>query len=144
MRLLWDWIKMYGIPKALYTDRKNLYVTDREATEEEQLNGEKPLTVFGKSCQRLGIGIIKAYSPQAKGRVERRNGVFQDRLVKELNLKVIREIDAANCFLREGYEACLNRKFAVPPAEEQDAHRLLPKGLHSVGSAPSCEGYILL
>ena len=47
----------------------------------------------------LGIGIIKAYSPQAKGRVERKNGVYQDRLVKELNLKEIREIDAANCFL---------------------------------------------
>ena len=97
---------------------------------EEQLNGEKPLTAFGKSCQKLGIEIIKAYSPQAKGRVERRNGVFHDRLVKELNLKEIREIDAANCFLREGYEAGLNRKFSVPPVEEQDAHRLLQKGLH--------------
>jgi len=130
MRLLWAWIDLYGVPKALYTDRKNLYVTDRPATIEEQLAGEEPLTVFGKSCQRLGIGIIKAYSPQAKGRVERKNGVYQDRLVKELKLQGIGEIDAANRFLREGFEADLNRKFAVPPADEQDAHRPLSKELH--------------
>ena len=62
--------------KALYTDRKNVYVTDRPATEAEQLAGETPVTAFGKSCQKLEIGIIRAYSPQAKGRVERRNGLY--------------------------------------------------------------------
>lgn len=129
MRLLWEWIDLYGIPKALYTDRKNVYVTDRPATEEEQLNGETPLTFFGKSCQRLGIGIIRAYSPQAKGRVERRNGVYQDRLVKELKLEKIVGIDEANRFLRSGFEADLNRRFSVSPAEAQDAHRPCSKGI---------------
>lgn len=130
MRLLWEWIELYGIPKALYTDRKNVYVTDRPATEEEQLNGDTPLTALGKSCKKLGIGIQKAYSPQAKGRVERKNGVYQDRLVKELKLRGILEIDPANQLLREGFEAHLNRKFAVPPAEEQDAHRPLSKEIN--------------
>jgi len=130
MRLMWDWIKKYGIPKALYTDRKNVYVTDRPATNEEQLSGEEPVTVFGKSCQKLGIGIIRAYSPQAKGRVERKNGVYQDRLVKELKLENIHDIDAANRFLRKGFEADLNRKFSVLPVEEEDAHRPVSKELH--------------
>ena len=87
MRLLWAWIDKYGIPEALYVDRKNVFVTDREPTIEEQLKGEEPLTHFGRSCQKLGIQIICANSPQAKGRVERNHGVYQDRLVKSSGSK---------------------------------------------------------
>ncbi|GAG48807.1 unnamed protein product, partial [marine sediment metagenome] len=76
MRLLWTWIERYGIPKALYTVKKNVFVTDREPTIEEQLAGEEPMTAFGKACKKLGIEIIRAHSPQAKGRVERSNGVY--------------------------------------------------------------------
>ena len=70
-------------------------------------------------------GWESSYFPQAKGRVERKNGVYQDRLVKELKLQGICDIDAANRFLRAGFEADPNRKFAVPPAEEEDVHRPL-------------------
>ena len=65
MHLLWNWIEKYGVPVALYTDRKNVYVTDREPTLEEELDGEVPATAFGKACQKLGIKIIAAHSPQA-------------------------------------------------------------------------------
>jgi hypothetical protein len=81
MRLLWKWIGRYGIPAALYTDRKNVYVPSRA-----QERGTAVTTQFGRACQKLGIRIITAKSPQAKGRVESSNGTYQDRLVKELRL----------------------------------------------------------
>ena len=127
MRLLWAWILRYGIPMSLYTDQKNVFVTDREPTLEEQLGGQQPLTAFGRACQKLGVEIITAYSPQAKGRVERSHGVFQDRLVKELRLQGIRSIPRANKLLEGGFLQQLNRKFAIPPRDPQDAHvPLLP------------------
>ncbi len=122
MQLLWAWIARYGIPMSLYTDQKNVFVTDREPSVEEQLAGQAPLTAFGKACQKLGIEIITAYSPQAKGRVERSHGVFQDRLVKELRLRDIRGIAEANEVLQGGFVQKLNRKFAIPPRDPQDAH----------------------
>ena len=63
MRLLLAWIDKYGIPETLYVDRKNVFVTDREPTLEEQLKGETPLTHFGRACKKLGIQIIIANSP---------------------------------------------------------------------------------
>ena len=81
----WEWIENYRVPNELYADRKNVYITQREATIEEQLSGEEPKTAFGLACGKLGIKIIPANSPQAKGRVERKHGLFQDRLVKELS-----------------------------------------------------------
>lgn len=129
MRLLWSWIERYGIPKALYTDRKNVFVTDREPTVEEQLAGEEPKTAFGKACAKLGIQMIPAHSPQAKGRVERVHGVYQDRLVKELKLQGITTIEGANALLENGFVDNLNSKFAKPPRAEEDFHRGVPKGL---------------
>jgi len=129
MRLLWRWIKRYGIPKALYTDRKNVFVTDREPTVEEQLAGEEPKTAFGKACAKLGIQIITAHSAQAKGRVERAHGVYQDRLVKELKLQGITTIEGANALLENGFVDNLNSKFAKPPRAEEDFHRGVPEGL---------------
>jgi len=70
--VLRQWIEKYGVPLALYTDWKNVYV--REPTEKEQLHGKVPVTQFGRMCQKLDIKIIAANSPQAKGRVERGNG----------------------------------------------------------------------
>lgn len=127
MRLLWKWIETYGIPCALYTDRKNVFVTNRGPTLEEQLADEEPRTAFGAACAKLGIRIIPANSPQAKGRVERNHGVDQDRLVKELRLKGITTIDGANKLLANGYTEHVNAKFAVAPADPIDAHRRLPK-----------------
>lgn len=129
MRLLWRWIERYGVPLALYTDGKNVYVTDREPTREEELRGERPLTAFGKACEKLGIEIIVASSPQAKGRVERKHGVYQDRLVKELALQGITTIDGANALLANGFVDNLNRKFAHPAASETDFHRPIPEGV---------------
>jgi len=129
MRSLWAWIERYGIPQALYCDGKTVYVTDREPTVEEQLAGEVPLTAFGRVCQRLGIEIIRARSPQAKGRVERNHGVYQDRFVKELRVRGITTIEGANGLLQGGFVARLNEKFATAPASNDDAHRPVPEGL---------------
>jgi Winged helix-turn helix len=127
MRLLWHWIERYGVPTALYTDRHTIYKSPRQPTLEEDLAGENPLSAFGKACRKLGIGIITAYSPQAKGRVERKHGVFQDRFLKELALQGITTIAAANILLQKGFVEDLNRRFAVPPADPADAHRPLAK-----------------
>ncbi|MBE3043864.1 ISNCY family transposase [Candidatus Bathyarchaeota archaeon] len=128
MRLLRAWIERHGVPCALYTDRKNVYVTEREPTLEEELSGQEPLSVFGKACKKLGIRIIPAYSPQAKGRVERKNGVFQDRWVKKLALKGITDIETANEELPSFTEK-LNSKFCVSPASPEDYHSALPEGI---------------
>jgi len=129
MRILWQWIERYGVPKALYTDKKTVYVTDREPTLEEQLADETPQTAFGKACAKLGIEIITAHSPQAKGRVERNHAVYQDRFVKELGLRRITTLKSANALLAHGFIDGLNSKFAHPPASEVDYHQPLAKGI---------------
>jgi hypothetical protein len=128
MEVLWAWVEKYGIPKALYVDRKTVYITQREPTVEEQLAGEEALTQFGKACQKLGIEIVAANSPQAKGRVERRHGVYQDRWVKELRLAGIRSIEEANKYL-PGFADRLNAKFAVKARSTTDFHRSVPDDL---------------
>lgn len=130
MRVLRGWVERYGIPLALYTDRLNVYMAKREPTLEETLAGEEPLTALGKACRKLGIRIITAYSPQAKGRVERKHGVYQDRFQKELALLGVKTIPEANAVLANGFVKDLNRRFAVPPADPVDAHRRVPKGLN--------------
>lgn len=120
------WIEQYGVPQALYTDWKNVYV--REPTEQELLRGEVPVTQFGRMCERLGIRIIAASSPEAKGRVERNHGTHQDRLVKKLRLKKIGSYAAANTYLEGQYLAEHNERFAVEPASPKDYHSRGPKG----------------
>jgi transposase len=120
------WIGKYGIPQALYTDWKNVYV--RKPTPQESLRGETPVTQFGGICQRLGIGIIAASSPQAKGRVERSHGIHQDRLIKKMRLKKIANCREANRFLEEEYLAEHNARFALAPAEAADFYRPLEPG----------------
>src|SRR6184192_4602837 len=91
------WIGKYGVPRSLYTDWKNVY--KRKATQAEQLRGEVAVTQFGRMCQKLGIRIIAASTPQAKGRVERVHGVHQDRLIKKLRRQGITSYEAANRYL---------------------------------------------
>jgi transposase len=124
VHLLRRWIELYGVPRALYTDWKNVYV--RAATEREQREGTVPRTQFGRMCQRLGIRIIAASSPQAKGRVERNHGTHQDRLIKKLRLRGIGSYEEANHFLEQHYIAEHNRRFARKPAAEADYHRRRP------------------
>ena len=118
------WIEKYGVPRALYTDWKNVY--KRKATPAEQLRGEVPATQFGRMCQRLGIRIIAASSPQAKGRVERIHGVHQDRLIKKLRRKKIDRYAAANQYLEKEYLPEHNRRFARPAAKPEDYHGRKP------------------
>lgn len=129
MHLLRSWIKRYGIPKTLYTDKKNVFVTERERTLEEQLADKEPVTAFGAACKKLGIGIITANSPQAKGRVERSHGTYQDRFTKELALGGVTTIEGANELLGGGFLDVLNEKFARDPAEPVDYHRPVPGGM---------------
>jgi hypothetical protein len=128
MRLLWAWIERYGIPQAVYCDRKNAFVLDREPTIDEQLAGITPLSPFELACERLGIEVIRAYSPEAKGRVERNHGVYQDRFVKELRLAGISTLEEANRFLVDRYLPAINTKFARLPAASENAHVLLLDG----------------
>ena len=122
MELLWRWIEQYGIPRALYTDRKNVYVLDQETRARAADSGQEALTQFGRACRQLGIEIIEAYSPEAKGRVERSHGTYQDRLVKELRLAASNTIAEANQML-PAFSAGLNEKFAVAPRAAADYHR---------------------
>ena len=119
----------YGMPQSLYVDRDSIYKTTREPSVEEQLAGERPLTQFGRAMKRLGVEIELAYSPQAKGRVERRNGLFQDRLIKELRLARISDLEAANAFLQEKFLPQINKRFCIPAAQEADVHRAVPRDL---------------
>ena len=105
------WIEAYGVPLALYTDWKNVYV--REPNAEEQVTGAAPLTQFGRMCASLGIQIIAASSPQAKGRVERNHGTHQDRLVKKLRRLGIADATAANAFLETTYLVEHNTRFVL-------------------------------
>lgn len=123
MEMLKDWIQTHGIPESIYTDRKSVYKTDREPTIEEQLKDIQPKTAFGKVCDKLGIRLITAHSPQAKGRVERENGTLQDRAVSELRYHGIDNIEDANQFLATTFLPNLNRKFRKTPASETDGHR---------------------
>ena len=119
------WIQRYGVPLALYVDWKNLY--KRAATVKEQLRGEEPVTQFGRMCAKLGIEVIAASSPQAKGRVERQHGTHQDRLVKKLRRKEIANSEAANVYLETEYLVEHNRRFARAAAKSEDYHRRAPR-----------------
>jgi transposase len=118
--LLRAWITQHGIPGALYTDAKTVYV--RLPTTEELLTGRVPRTQLGQMCARLGIQVIIARSPEAKGRIERNHGTSQDRLVKKLRVRGIATNEAANAFLAEEYLADHNRRFAVRPESGVDGH----------------------
>jgi hypothetical protein len=124
--------RKYGLPHGLYVDRDSIYKTTRQPSIEEQLADEQPLTQFGRAMKQLGVELDLAYSPQAKGRVERRNGLLQDRLVKELRLAGINQVDKANAFLEEKFLPDLNRRFCVAPAQPADVHRSVPRHLDEV------------
>ena len=122
--VLRGWIEQHGVPLALYTDWKNVYV--RAATATERVAEQVPLTQFGRMCAALQIQIIPASSPQAKGRVERNHGTHQDRLVKKLRRLAIADDVAANAFLETTYWPQHNARFPRPPASQVDFHRRCP------------------
>lgn len=121
------WIDEYGVPRALYTDWKNVY--KREPTINERSRGEEAYTQFGRMCQKLDIEIIGAKSPQAKGRIERNHGTQQDRLVKKMRLLNISDNTAANEYVTATYLPKHNVQFAVRAASAVDHHRVRDRRL---------------
>jgi hypothetical protein len=129
--LLWEIVRRKGIPLAIYHDRHGIFERSALAgpgSLEEQLWGEEPTTQFGRLLRELAIESIAARSPQAKGRVERLFGTFQDRLVSELRLAGAKTLQEANRVLK-AFLPRFNRKFAVPAAEEGLAYRPVPADL---------------
>jgi transposase len=119
------YVTHYGLPLALYTDQHTTYKSPAAPTVAEQLAGRRPHSQFERSLAELGVTVIHAHSPQAKGRVERLFKTLQDRLVKDLRLAGIATIEAANQFV-EAWRPGYNRRFAVPPAQAADLHRPRP------------------
>ena len=123
------YIQKHGLPMSVYLDRHTTYKSTAKASVEDVLNDEMPLSEFQRALKELGVEVIHANSPQAKGRVERLFGTLQDRLVKEMRLRGIRTIEGGNGFLKQ-YLPVYNRRFSVPPREGNNLHRSLPKGLN--------------
>ena len=124
MSIFREWALKHGLPGALYPDRHSIYRrNDKEADELEHRTGKRPLTRFGEAMLDLEVQLICAHSPQAKGRVERANQTFQDRLVKLLALEWITDMDQANAYLDETYLPSHNAKFAVQAEQAEDRHR---------------------
>jgi hypothetical protein len=113
----------YGVLQSIYTDCHSVFWTDRQPTLEEQLINRKPTTEVGRGLEELGVSLILAHSPQAKGRIERLWNTFQDRLVSELRLAKAKTIEQATAVLNR-YLPVHNRKFAKP-AQAQPAWRKL-------------------
>lgn len=135
--VLRGWIEQHGVPLALYTDWKNVYV--RAPTPGEQATGVVPVTQFGRMCAALDIQIIAANSPQAKGRLERNHGTQQDRLVKKLRRLGLSAAEPANAFLAATHWADHNARFAVAPTSAEDfiaARRLAWPSMRSSRSKP--------
>jgi hypothetical protein len=130
--VLEGWIKQHGLPGSLYVDRDSIYRCEGQASVAEQLAGKAPQTQFGRAMAALGIKLILANSPQAKGRVERMNGTLQDRLVKELRLAGISDRESANRFLEGKYLRAFHRQFARAAASPMDVHRKNTKPLQEV------------
>jgi transposase len=122
-------VQRRGIPLSVYVDCGSNFKTTRHQSMEYQLKGEYPSTQFARAIEELGVRIIYAYSPQAKGRIERKFGVFQDRLCSELRLHNISTLEEANRYLGEKFIPKHNLMFARTAKEAGSAYRFLPKGL---------------
>jgi hypothetical protein len=121
--------RKYGLPSSVYLDRHTTYKSPGKITAEDILNDEVPLSEFERALKELGVKVIHATSPQAKGRVERLFKTLQDRLVKEMRLRKLGTIQEGNDFLK-AYLPVYNRRFSVLPREREDLHRSVPKGFN--------------
>ena len=119
------YIRRYGLPISVYLDRHTTYKSNKKLSVREEIEGINPLSQFERALEELGIEVIHAYSPQAKGRIERLFGVLQDRLVKEMRLRGITTMEKANVFLEE-YWPRFNKQFRVCPSNPTNAHVALP------------------
>jgi hypothetical protein len=121
------YVKQHGIPLAVYADKHTTYKSPAQPTVQEQLAGMEPQSQFARSLSELGVELIHAHSPQAKGRIERLFSPFQDRLIKEMRLAGIATLAEANQFV-DAYLPRYNQCFAVQPAQPTDLHRPIPAG----------------
>lgn len=122
------YIRKHGIPLSVYLDKHSTYKSTKKRTIEDELNNIDPLSQFGRVLGELGVELIHANSPEAKGRIERLFETFQDRVVKEMRLRKIGSIEAANKFM-DCYLPVFAKRFGVPAAKKGDLHRPLPKGI---------------
>lgn len=120
-------VATHGLPQSLYLDHHTLYFVPEKDALAARERGEEGLTQFGEVMKRLGIEMIAAGSPQAKGRVERSYRTLQDRLLKELRIEGIRTRTAANRYLHETFIPRYNERFGVAPADSEAAW--VPAGL---------------
>jgi len=126
MEALESYLHTHGRPVAFYSDRHSIFRINTE----EPVTGHG-LTQFGRALETLDIEAIHARTPQAKGRVERANQTLQDRLVKEMRLGKIGTLDAGNAFLAQ-YMETHNKRFAVAPRSDENAHRKLLHGAREI------------
>jgi len=127
-----SWVHRHRLPRGLYVDRDSLYRCEGVGSIAEQLAGKPPQTQFGRAMEQLGVELILANSPQAKGRVERMNGVLPDRLVKEMRLAGINDLESANQFLDGEYLRAFHRQFARVAASPVEVHRAVARPLNEV------------
>jgi transposase len=125
-------LRRYGVPLSLYGDRCGVFVrNDDHWTVEEQLAGRQQPTQFGRALEQLGVTFLAALSPQAKGRIERLWGVFQDRLRSELRLAGAADLVTANAVLRR-FLPDYNRRFGRAPAQAEKAWRPAPRDVDRI------------
>lgn len=122
------YVRKHGLPVSVYLDKHSTYKSWAKLTLAEELEGKEKKSQFGRALAELGVKLIFADSPQAKGRVERLFETLQDRLIKEMRLKGISTLEGANSFL-EGYLPVFNKRFNVIAREKGDMHREVPKGI---------------
>jgi transposase len=131
--LMGEVITTHGVPLSLYADRHSIFHTTREPTIIEQLKDVVPLTQFGRAMDDLGITLIKAWTPQAKGRIERQWGIFQDRLVVALRLAGANTLEQAREVLKSFLKE-YNQRFCLLPKQAAAVFRKAPRKtvLHNI------------
>ncbi len=120
--------KRYGLPQCFYLDRASQFTTTRHGGVHVYQTADQP-TEFERAMKELHIQLIFANSPQARGRIERMNGTFQNRLVAEFHHANITTLSEANRYLNRRFIPAIAKRFGRPPRESQSAWRGLPAGL---------------
>lgn len=124
-RFWWLYVEAHGLPMAIYLDKFSTYKINHKSA----VDNPEFMTQFERAMQELGVRVICANSPEAKGRVERLFGTLQDRMVKEMRLLDIKTCDAGDKYIREEYKDDHNKRFSVPARSTVDVHRPLSDDL---------------
>lgn len=122
------YVTEYGIPMSVYLDKHTTY---KSWVRRDEFREVEPISQFGRALSELGVRMLFAHSPRAKGRIERLFNTFQDRVVKEMRLKGVNTIEEANRFL-VSYLPVYNGRFSVMPKEKEDLHRTVSVDLDTV------------